>query len=75
MFSQLAFSCYLVMKNTYHTQENKFSQFNYLESVAYREEFLEIPLIDIWIEKFKSILETRMKLKLQKIQKIKNHQL
>ena len=45
---------------------NKFSQFNYLESVAYREEFLEIPLIDIWIEKFKSILETRMKLKFTK---------
>ena len=45
---------------------NKFSQFNYLESVAYSEEFLEIPLIDIWIEKFKSILENRMKLEFTK---------
>ncbi|MAW08909.1 MAG: hypothetical protein CBD60_01260 [Flavobacteriaceae bacterium TMED200] len=42
---------------------NKIGQFNYNESIAYKEEFLEIPLVDIWIEKFKSILENKIKLK------------
>ncbi len=39
------------------------SQFSYLESIAYKEDFLELPLIDIWIDKLKSVLETKLKLK------------
>ena len=42
---------------------NKQGQFNHLQSIAYKEEFLEIPLVDIWIEKFKSVLENKIKLK------------
>lgn len=42
---------------------NKLGQFNHLQSIAYREGFLEIPLVDIWIEKFKSVLENKIKLK------------
>ena len=42
---------------------NKIGQFNYTESIAYKEEFLEAPLVDIWIEKFKSVIENKIKLK------------
>ena len=42
---------------------NKKSQFSHLESIAYKENFLEIPLIDIWIEKLLSVLENKIKLK------------
>tara|TARA_Y100000768_G_scaffold384991_1_gene370104 strand:- start:106 stop:1416 length:1311 start_codon:yes stop_codon:yes gene_type:complete len=42
---------------------NKLGQFNHLQSIAYKEEFLEIPLVDIWIQKFKSILENKINLK------------
>ena len=42
---------------------NKLSQFSHLQSVAYKENFLEIPLIDIWIEKLISVLENKIKLK------------
>ena len=42
---------------------NNHSQFSHLESVAYKENFLEIPLIDFWIEKLISVLENKIKLK------------
>ena len=42
---------------------NKLNQFSHLQSVAYKENFLEIPLIDIWIEKLISVLENKIKLK------------
>ena len=42
---------------------NKYTQFSHVESVAYKENFLEMPLIDIWIEKLVSILKNKIKLK------------
>ena len=42
---------------------NNHSQFSHLESIAYKENFLEIPLIDVWIEKLISVLENKIKLK------------
>ena len=42
---------------------NKKSQYKYHESIAFKENFIELPLIDIWIEKFKSILEEKLKIK------------
>ena len=46
---------------------NKLGQFNHFQSIAYKEEFLEIPLVDIWIKKFKSVLENKIKLKCKMI--------
>jgi hypothetical protein len=45
-----------------HSSNNN-SQFSHLESVAFKENFLEIPLIDIWIEKLIYVLENKIKLK------------
>ena len=45
-----------------HT-DNKIGQFNYTESIAYRKEFLEVPLVDVWIEKLISLIENKIKLK------------
>ena len=39
---------------------NKHSQFSHIDSVAYKENFLETPIIDIWIEKLKSVLENKI---------------
>tara|TARA_B100000575_G_scaffold85615_1_gene67678 strand:- start:17541 stop:18845 length:1305 start_codon:yes stop_codon:yes gene_type:complete len=48
---------------------NKSSQFNYTESLAYKNNFLEIPLVDLWIEKFKFLLENNLKLKCKMVLK------
>ena len=45
-----------------HSSNNR-SEFSYLESIAYKENFLEIPVIDIWIEKLTSVLENKIQLK------------
>ena len=50
---------------------DKSSQFNYFESLAYKENFLEIPLIDLWVERFKFLLENKLKLKCKMV--LKNH--
>ena len=42
---------------------NKQSQFSHIESIAFKEDFLEIPLIDIWIEKLISVFKNKIKLK------------
>ena len=39
------------------------SHFRYQESFAYKENFLETPIIDIWIEKLVSVLKNKMNLK------------
>ena len=54
-------------------KSNKSSQFNYLESLAFKENFLEIPLVDLWIEKFKFLLENKLKLKRKMVSK--NHRI
>ncbi len=45
-----------------HKGNNK-SQYRFNESIAFKEDFLELPLIDIWIEKFRTILEKKAKIK------------
>lgn len=62
MFSAIFFLLSRYEEYMPHTG-NKLGQFNHLQSIAYKEEFLEIPLVDIWIEKFKSVLENKIKLK------------
>lgn len=41
-----------------HVKDN-FGRFPALESLAYKEEFLNSPVIDIWIQKFKNLLVSR----------------
>ena len=45
-----------------HSSNNR-CKFSHLESIAHKEDFLEIPLIDIWIYKLKYILENKIRLK------------
>ena len=45
-----------------HSSDN-LSHFSYHESFAYKENFLETPIIDIWIEKLVSVLKNKINLK------------
>lgn len=45
-----------------HSSDN-LSHFRYHESFAYKENFLETPIIDIWIEKLVSVLKNKINLK------------
>ena len=42
---------------------NNHSQFSHLQSIAHKENFLEIPLVDIWIKKLIYLFENKINLK------------